>query len=353
MQFFRLIAAACVIAVATGTAAACDLCGCYTPQVETMPQSSMDAGGAPLPDGQHGTVDRFYAAVAEQFTHFGTLQFEGVEVSNPTGQYEDSSITQFVAGYNFTPRCALQVNVPLIYRSFQRPGGFAVDRGTESGLGDVSLLTRFVLFHTQQGGRREVLFDSKSPRMVERDPDFISSVVLIAGVKFPTGATNRLKEEFDEEVIPGAPESGIHGHDLTLGSGSYDGLFGGQTSIRYLSFYFQAEAQFALRGDGAHQYHFANDISWSGGPGWYLIRRRDVLVGLQCVCSGEEKGLDRFRGKQAGDTGITSVFLGPRIIASLGKVSAEIAAELPVVMENTALQIVPDYRIRAGISFRF
>ena len=40
-----------------------------------------------------------------------------------------------------TPRFALQVNVPLIYRSFQRPEGFAIDRGTVSGLGDASLLS--------------------------------------------------------------------------------------------------------------------------------------------------------------------------------------------------------------------
>ena len=53
------------------------------------------------------------------------------------------------------------------------------------------------------------------------------------------------------------------------------------------------------------------------------------------------------------DTGITSVFLGPRLIASAGKISAEIGADLPVSIDNTALQVVPDYRIRAGIAFRF
>jgi hypothetical protein len=41
---------------------------------------------------------------------------------------------------------ALQANVPFIYRSFERPEGFAIDQGAESGLGDVSLLAKLVLF---------------------------------------------------------------------------------------------------------------------------------------------------------------------------------------------------------------
>jgi hypothetical protein len=63
--------------------------------------------------------------------------------------------------------------------------------------------------------------------------------------------------------------------------------------------------------------------------------------------------MDRFRGKPAEDTGVTSVFVGPRGVGSLGKISGEIAAELPVSIDNTALQVVPDYRLRASIAFRF
>ncbi len=115
-----------------GQVAACDLCGCYTPRLETVPSlEGMTAG----PSWLTGV----YGAVSEQFTHFGTVQVDGDEVGNPANQYLDSSITQLVGGYNFGRRFALQVNVPLIYRSFSRPEGFTIDRGTESGLGDVSL----------------------------------------------------------------------------------------------------------------------------------------------------------------------------------------------------------------------
>jgi hypothetical protein len=229
--------------------------------------------------------------------------------------------------------------VPLIYRSFQRPNGFETDHGTESGLGDITLLTKLVAFHKEIGGMRE--------------PDFTVSALFLAGLKFPTGDSRRLKEEFGEIEVPGAPASGIHGHDLTLGTGSYDGIFGGQTSLRYKNFFFQSDLQFALRGDGLHQYHFANDLSWSGGPGFYFVRRHQLILGLQFVASGEHKDVDRFRGQAADDTGITSIFLGPHVVAAFGKISAEIAADLPVSIDNTAFQVVPDYRLRGGISLRF
>ena len=111
--------------------------------------------------------------------------------------------------------------------------------------------------------------------------------------------------------------------------------------------------QFTLRGDGAHQYHFANELTWNACPGYYLLRRRDTIVGAQFVVSGEYKDVDRFRGAKALDTGITSVFAGARLVVSRGHWSAEVAGELPVSIDNTALQVVPDYRLRGSVGFRF
>jgi hypothetical protein len=334
-----------LVAGAPMAARACDLCGCYTPQLNAMPQ--MESTAIPLWGAG------WYGAVAEQFTRFGTFQFNGGEISNPTGQYENSSITQLVAGYSISDRFALQLNIPIIYREFKRPGGFAIDQGTVSGLGDVSLLLKTVAFHYSSPAYRTFEIERKNPVAVQHEPDFTASVVFLTGLKFPTGDTSRLKEEFHEINIPGAPESGIHGHDLTLGTGSYDGIFGEQTSLRYKNAFFEANVQFTLRGDGAHQYHFANDLVWNAGPGYYPTRSRDIIFGLQFVLSGEYKDVDRFRGKRAEDTGITSVFGGPRIVASRGRWSAEIAAELPLLIDNTALQVVPDYRLRGGISVQF
>jgi len=345
MKILRLLWLFILISGGEFMSRACDLCGCYTPQLEAMPAMEL----TPSPSWLAG----WYAAASEQFTRFATVQIDGREVANPTGQYENSSITQLVAGYDVTSRFALQINLPLIYREFKRPEGFAIDRGTVSGLGDVSLLLKTVAFHYSSPARRTFEVEGKNPIAIEQEPDFTASAILLTGIKFPTGDSSRLEEEFHEVEIPGAPESGIHGHDLTLGTGSYDGVFGEQTSLRYKNVFFETNVQFTLRGDGTHQYHFANDLTWSGGPGYYFIRRQDMIIGLQFVASGEYKDVDRFRGKPAEDTGITSVFLGPRLIASRGRFSAEIAAEFPVSIDNTALQVVPDYRLRGAVSFHF
>ena len=344
-KLFRYLLTALALCACFNVAHACDLCGCYTPQVETMPGME--------PETSRSWWNGWYGAVGEQFTRFATVLEDGREVSNPTGQYENSSITQLVAGYTISDRFALQLNVPLIYREFKRPEGFAIDRGTESGLGDISLLLKTVAFRYSSGPEREFDVSGKNPVAIEHEPDFTISAVLLTGLKFPTGDSSRLKEEFHEVDIPGAPVSGIHGHDLTLGTGSYDGIFGEITSLRYKNFFAEANVQFTLRGDGLHQYHFANDLSWDGGPGYYLVRNRQTIIGLQFVVSGESKDVDRFRGKPADDTGITSVFVGPRVVASRGRWSGEVDVDFPVLIHNTALQVVPDYRLRGGIAFHF
>ena len=345
MRLFRLNLLLALFIAGSGSIYGCDLCGCYTPQLEAMSHTAAYSS-APWLAGS-------YVAIGEQFTSFDKLQLNGREVANPVGQYLNSWITQLVAGYGINDRLAVQLSVPLIYRDFKRPEGFAIDRGNISGLGDMSLVLRSVAFKYAAGGRRTFEVEGKNPVAIEHEPDFTASVVLLTGLKLPTGDTRRLKEEFHEIDIPGAPVSGIHGHDLTLGTGSYDGVFGEQSSLRYQSMFLESAVQFTLRGSGAHQYDFANDLSWSAGPGYYFVRRPDLIVGLQFEVSGEHKDVDRFRGREARDTGITSLFVGPRVVASRGRLSAEVSADFPVSIDNTALQAVPDYRLRGGISVHF
>ena len=94
--------------------------------------------------------------------------------------------------------------------------------------------------------------------------------------------------------------------------------------------------------------------AWSAGPGYYFIRKPSTIVGVQVSRRlANTRTSIGFAGDVAADTGITSVFLGPRVIASRGNWSAEIQAEFPVHIQNTALQIVPDYRLQASVSLHF
>ena len=179
-------------------------------------------------------------------------------------------------------------------------------------------------------------------------------------MKFPTGDPSRIKEEFNEVEIEGAPESGIHGHDLALGSGSCDAVLGVGTFTRYRAAFLQTSVQYTVRTTGSYDYRYANDLSFDFGPGYFLLQGKrvgglgPVTLGAQFAISGEHKNRDTFRGEIAGDTGATALYVGPRLLAGAGRrLVAEAGADLPVLLDNTAFQIVPSYRIRAGLSYRF
>jgi hypothetical protein len=49
-----------------------------------------------------------------------------------------------------------------------------------------------------------------------------------------------------------------------------------------------------------------------------------------------------------------SVFIGPELSYTWKEhLSAELGAEFPVVSDNSALQLVPDYRVKAAVFWRF
>lgn len=54
------------------------------------------------------------------------------------------------------------------------------------------------------------------------------------------------------------------------------------------------------------------------------------------------------------DTAVTSVYLGPQLnFTWSGKLSAQLGADLPVSIVSSGEQIVPDYRVRAALTWRF
>ncbi len=324
------------ISLTTARTAACDLCGCAIPNHPWDPRAGV-----------------FFGA-AEQFTSFDTIQVDGHEIDNPADQFMDSSITQLYLGYNFRPSFGLQLNVPLIYRSFRRTTDTGIQNGNVSGLGDISLLAHYV-------------------PIIRQSTDFTFQARVRGGIKLPTGDSDLIGEEAEEGHSHDAgepdhdgghedehdhesalPESAVHGHDLTLGSGSVDGIIGGSFYLRYKRVFLTGDVQYAIRSEGSFDYRFANDFSFSAGPGVYLLDEPNYTLAIHGIVSGETKGKDDFRGVAADDTASTNIFLGPRIAVTWrNRFSAEVELDVPVSRDNSALQIVPDYRVRAAVSWAF
>lgn len=315
-KFF--VSSLCLLPLVSSQAIACDSCAIYS---ATIAQGESTTG--------------WFAGAASQFTHFGTTQEDGHEVPNEADQYLDSSITQALAGYSFTPRFSAQVNLPYIYRSFRRPEGFLTDQGTEQGIGDASMIGNFLITRIDT-------------------PNNTFTWNFLAGLKLPTGSSSRIKEEFHEHEEPGAPESGIHGHDLALGSGSWDSIIGTSAYYRYQRAFATASVQYSLRTEGDYDYRYANALAWEGGIGAYLLLAHDRTLALELLVSGDYKRTDTFQGEDAADTAINSVYLGPRVVGTWkANLSADLGVEIPVRIRNSAFQTVPDVRVRAGFTWRF
>jgi hypothetical protein len=341
---FTTVLAACAAGVAP-PARACDVCAVYT--------------ATELRERRTG----FRLGVAEQITSFTTLQRDGEEVDNTAGERLLSSITQVIAGYGITPRLGVQLNLPLISRTFRRVENGRLTAGDETGVGDMSLVGQ------------ALAYSSVSETSVFR-------FSLLGGIKFPTGDASRLAEELPEvrasigaagtprlaavrprHAVPvpvddphGDPpvESGIHGHDLALGSGSYDGIVGGQLFWSWKRLFATAGGQYTIRTEGAFDYQFANDLTWLAGPGAFVLLGHTYSLGVQGVFSGETKGNDQQLDVKFDDTAITALYAGPAFLFTWGtSLDAEVAADLPVVQHNTGLQIVPDFRLRAAMAWRF
>jgi hypothetical protein len=319
---------------------ACDLCAVYT------------ATGV--------SEKRFGLGIAQQFTRFATLQDGGDEVANPAHERIESSITQLYGLYRIWPWFGIQLNLPIITKSFRRLTADGIEKGDESGIGDMALLASVDPYSYIEG-------------------EWIMQLSGALAVKLPTGDSDRLGEELDgghahgdptdnpwfprggrradggsAQHVPEDVPSGVHGHDLTLGSGSTDVVIGTQGFIGWRRFFGTAGVQYAIRTTGRFDYHYADDLLWFGGPGYFALLHDDYSLGLQALASGEAKGKDRLNGVRLDDTAITSVYIGPTLRGTWKDwLSVDLGVDLPLLQNNSALQLVPDYRIRGAVTWRF
>jgi hypothetical protein len=287
---------------------ACDLCAVYAAT------EAQGKGGSGI-----------YGGVAEQFTYYNTLQSNGRTVAND-GEYIDSLVSQMFVGYNVNDRFGVQFNLPVIYRAY---GSTAGGNHSESGIGDVSLIGNYLLYQ-------------------KLEEDFTFNWTALGGIKFPTGDSDHLD--------PSEPDfaTGIGGHDLTMGSGSYDGLVGTGIFTRWKRWFLTANMQYAIRSEGRFSYQAANDLNWNGGPGVYLALGHKYTLAGQFVISGETKGQDTVQGVPTDDTAETIVYVGPQInVTWSSRLSAQVGADLPVSIQSTGDQLVPDYRVHGAVTWRF
>ncbi|HEX3134554.1 MAG TPA: hypothetical protein VHX44_13345, partial [Planctomycetota bacterium] len=212
------------------------------------------------------------------------------------------------------------------------------DKGTEAGVGDITLLGTARIYTHDLGGEEGNVFRLDGS----------------IGLKMPTGDSSRLKEEQEEVESPGAPESAVHGHDLALGSGSWDVPLALDALVRWQWFSCTAHLEYTVRTEGDYDYTYANDLNWALTPGADVWGTDTSRLIVQANLTGESKGKDEANGEIAEDTAITAVYLGPQVaLVWERQLYAELGVDLPLVQNNSAVQAVPDYRIHGSVGWAF
>ncbi len=86
----------------------------------------------------------------------------------------------------------------------------------------------------------------------------------------------------------------------------------------------------------------------------YLLLADEHTLALQAVVSGESKGEDTRHGVAMDDTAMRSVYLGPQVSYTWSsRLSAEAGVDVPVSVVSSGEQVVPTWRARAALSWRF
>jgi hypothetical protein len=321
--------------VTVSPVSACDLCAVYR---------AADARG----EYSAG----FTFSVAEQFIPFRTEQFNGERFHRPDPEYLDRSMTHVVVGWNPLENLGFSANLPIAhlrYRFNQIEDGFnpVLVQRNETGLGDLALVGRWQVFN-QSNMRAGAVLN------------------VLAGVKLPTGDANALDRQatsidrYESVVGPGHDHdalgpvlSGIHLHDLAMGSGSVDGIFGLAGQFRWRRAFLNHQWQYYLRTEGAGHYRFADEFIGSGGPGAFLWLSKRGTLSLQFNTVYDTRGSDEFRGRPSVHTGLTAWYAGPQVVFTWGSnLSSVFSLDLPLRITGRGFQNVPDYRLNASVNWR-
>ena len=118
---------AIILAAGARPADACDICAIYSATDVAEEKTGIRLG------------------FAEQYTQFATEQLNGREQPNPFGEHLYSSNTQLFGGYQFNKWIGLQLNVPILVRSWRRVlEDGDIQESTRGGIGDIALVASVV-----------------------------------------------------------------------------------------------------------------------------------------------------------------------------------------------------------------
>ncbi|MFT5125619.1 MAG: hypothetical protein ACI97B_004270 [Verrucomicrobiales bacterium] len=286
------------------------------------------------------------------FTRYATLdnRLDGRHEMDNHGEEIESFIHQLSLGYVVSPKLKAQLSLPYLRRDFTFRDGDHLHHDDESGFGDLSVIGRYTLHESKRENGS-------------------LSVSLIGGLKTPTGDSDRLRsrhdhaeanthmeeghEEAAHEVEASHDASAISGHDVTLGSGSWDLIGGIKTEFSQNDWILDGMVQYYWRTEGDHDYTFADDLYLSAHAGRIVYRQQNTAIGLRVGILGELRDADTQGGIALQHTQLDAWYADLTATLAHGAFLGEAGVDLPLEQDSGATTLVPDARLRLSVGFFF
>lgn len=290
--------------------------------------------------------------ISEQYTNFDKSRERKKTGTGNTEEVKDFSTTQFSLSYDLTDKAGIQLTLPLLYRRFDEVKDHNTISNSDSGLGDISIVGNYNFLDYKSG-------------------DFKFSSDALIGIKIPTGDTGALSEFTEKEEDEGHhdkeeshhksirlkhhPISSVSGgRVLSLGTGSYDYIFGMNFIARYNRYLSVNNIQYTYRTEGDFNYRFADDLLWSSGAGYYLYLDHSFNCAGLITISGESKAKDKQDGQIVSGSQISNLYVGPQLIFTFNQnLGFDLGAGFRVTGEDVNSVVVPEMKIRSGVFYRF
>jgi hypothetical protein len=305
----------------------------------------------PITAGSASTLPRGKGAVSLQFEYIRNNALSDAQLlAAAAGGNDDVHSLKSIfspslrLAYGVTDDFSLGLRLPYVKRSDIREAHLHEDEGeielhtlgTSEGIGDLVLLGQYRFLNDRE-------------RRLE--------AALVAGVKAPTGKTNRIDDQgvaFEAHFQPGSGSwDGVLGAALTKRAGPYswDGnvvytFAGNGTQDTNLGDRFQYNLALSYRlGQGTHEPH--EHAADSAAP------HHHVAWDLMLELNGEWQEKQEIAGVSDPNSGGNVVYLSPGLRVSVDDWAAFVSVGKPIVRNLNGLQSEPDYRVVAGVSLGF
>jgi len=229
--------------------------------------------------------------------------------------------------YGFTEKFAGIATIPYIYRKQRTNSGSERITRKTSGLGDITLLSKYRIY-------------------TKDSPGATSRLSLLGGLELPTGRSG------DSDSV------GKLSRTFQTGSGSWDPILGASFSNQTLNYEWDYNLTYQFNTE-AHNFEFGDVLKYTVAyqkrilpwelPEEGLYTQFNAVLEL----NGEWKQRNRNESGSVDASGGNTIYLSPGLQIASKRFVAETSFQIPVVQDLNGTQVETDHVIVTSIRFTF